>query len=385
MLRTTSARLAAALLGYFVLVIVLLTLFPFYLVLPNPIEISLRVAPDDIVENLILFLPIGFLYRLTGGRPRGAVFLGAALSASVEFIQIFLPVRTASPVDLVINTLGAGLGVWLYDQIAAHIAMTPTMVGRLALEIPLMGLMYMLVPLLWMNALALRDAPDRWVLTAMIAASGAIVLSDIYRAWWGPAGLWSAGRMALTAGAWFLIGSGPRLLHPLPTIPLTLGVVLLTAGLAALPWRSTDRRFERTTLRRILPGLALYLLLAALWPPFQPLSVWHGTLGLTDRIEPVTSRYPAPLLEYLAAFTLLGYVSAEWRGRAELPLTQDLPRLLLITLGSALTLELLVGFQSGHGASLVRAVLVVAGALFGGIIYHLQRDYVRFLLGRGPE
>jgi VanZ family protein len=382
MFNTTGARLAAAMLGYFALVIVLLTLFPFYLVMPEEIEISLWIRPGDIVENLILFLPIGFLYRMTGGGRRGAILLGVALSASVEFVQIFIPVRTASPVDLVSNALGAALGVWLYDRIVARIAMTPAMVGRLALEIPLMALMYILVPLLWMNALALDEAPERWVLTTLIGVCGAIVLSDIYREWWGPVGLRSTWRVALTAGAWFLLGSGPGLLRPLPTAPLAAGVALLTAVLAALPWRSPDRRFERITLSRIIPCLALYLVLAALWPPLRPLVPWHGTLGLTNRIEPVNTRYPAPLLEYLAAFTVLGYISAEWRGRAELPLARDLPRLLLVALGGALGLELLVGFQDGRGASLVRAALVASGALFGGVIYHLQRDHVRFLLGR---
>jgi hypothetical protein len=168
MLKTTGARLATALLGYFALVIVLLTLNPFYLVLPERLHLSLHIHGDDIVQNLILFLPIGFLYRVTGGGRRGAILLGAALSVSVEAVQLFIPVRTASPADFLTNTLGAWLGAWLHDRLVARIAMTPAMVGRLALETPLMGLMYMLVPLLWMNALALDLEPSRWVLTTLI-------------------------------------------------------------------------------------------------------------------------------------------------------------------------------------------------------------------------
>ncbi len=382
MLQTTSARLAAALLGYFALLIILLTLYPFYFVLPEHIQIDLRVRPVDIIENMILFLPLGFLYRLTGGGYRGTIIIGAVLSIGVEVLQIFIPVRTAAPVDIVTNTLGAGLGAWLYDQLATRIAMTPAMVGRLALETPLMGLVYMLVPLLWTNALTLDREPSRWVLTALISICGAIVLSDLSRGWWGSAGLRSTGRVAIGSGVWFLLGSAPGLFGPLPIVPITIGLALFTAALAILPWHPTDRRFEQTTLSRILPGLVLYLILAALWPPLRPFSPWHGTLGLTDHIEPINTRYPASLLEYLTAFTVLGYVIAEWRGRFEYPLARDLPWLLLMALVSGLTLELLVGFQVGHGASLVRLILVVAGALFGGMIYHLQRDHVRFLLGR---
>jgi hypothetical protein len=89
-----------------------------------------------------------------------------------------------------------------------------------------------------------------------------------------------------------------------------------------------------------------------------------------------------PRLEYLAAFTVLGYLISEWRGRLELSLAQDLPHLFVFTSCVAVTLEILSGFQSGRGASLVRLILAVAGALFGGTIYHLSRAHVRFLLGR---
>lgn len=381
-LHSTSSRLAAAMLGYFILVIVLLTLYPFYFAIPLQFELDLRVRPDDIIENIILLLPIGFLYRLTGGSRRGALILGFMLSMSIESLQLFLPVRTAAPVDVVANTLGTVAGAWLYDHLTARLAMTPTMVGRLALEIPLMGLLYMLIPLLWMNALALEVEPNRWVLTVLICISGSIILSDIYRMWGGQFGLSAKGWLGLAAAGWCLLGMGPGILHIFPTVPMVIGVALLTMVRAAFPWRITERRFERITLGRILPGFTIYVILLALWPPFRELTAWHGTFGLTDRIEPVNTRYPAALLEYLAAFTVLGYISAEWRGRAELPLAQDLPRLFLIALSVALALEVLVGFQEGPGASFVRLWLVVSGALSGGMIYHLQRSHVRFLLGR---
>ena len=153
---------------------------------------------------------------------------------------------------------------------------------------------------------------------------------------------------------------------------------------AALPadTPSADRRFELSTLKRVLPIFGLYLLLAALWPPLRPLVVWHGMFGLTSRAQDTSLQFIFPRVEYLAALTVLGYLTAEWRGRAEAPLRQDLPRLLLAAAGTALFLEALVGFQAGSGASLVRAVLVTFSALFGGVIYHLLRDHIRFLLRR---
>ena len=378
----TGGRLAAAVLGYIVLLILLLTWNPFYLALPEDLNLSLRIGPRDAIRNIILFLPVGFLYRLMQGGSRGAILLGFAISAAAEMGQFFMPARTPSFVDLVTNTSGSFLGAVLHDQFARRIAMSPRLVGRLALEVPLMGLLYLLVPLLWVNRLITDDA-SRWLLTALIGTCGAIALSDIYQQWWGPPSLRSLGRVAITAAAWFFVGMGPSLVsQPLPGFISLGGIAILTAALAAIPKPATDHRFERATLTHLLPIFIIYLFLSALWPLLQPLTVWHGIPGITDQPVFDDVRINFRLLEHLAAFTVLGYISAEWRGRAELSGRRDLPRLLLIATVSALILEVLVGFQTGPGASLLRAMLAIFGALFGGVIYHLQRDHVRFLLGR---
>ena len=357
---------------------------PFTLALPEQFNISLRFGPRDAVRNVILFLPVGFLYCLTQGSPPGAILLGLVISTGAEIGQLFIPARTSSPVDLITNTSGAALGAALHNLISTRIAMSPRLVGRLALEVPLMGLLYLLVPLLWVNRLTAGD-PGRWLLTILIGMCGALVLSDTFQQWWGPPGIRSVGRVALAAASWFFVGIGPGLFsQPVSGLAALSGIALLTALLATLPRRSHDHRFERVTLLRLLPLFATYLILAALWPPLRPIGDWHAILGIaiTDQIvlEDVSINFR--LLEYLAAFTVLGYIAAEWRGRAEIPWRSDLPRLMLAGAGCALILELLVGFQSGPGASLLRPLIALCGAFFGGTIYHLQRDYVRSLLGR---
>ncbi len=385
--RGTASRLAAALLGYIALIILLLTLNPFYLTLPRQIGFSFNLDPKDMIANIILFLPIGFLYRLTGGERLPALVLGAALSGGIETTQLFMPARTASFIDFTDNSLGAWLGAALYDLLLAHFTVPSGVVRRLRLETPLMGFLYLLVPLLWVNALTLADDSSRWILTALIGICGAIVLSELYRHWLEGRGPRTMGYASLAAAAWFLVGEGPTLRHPLTALTIGSGVMLLTAVLTLLPRSpadtpSADRRFELSTLKRVLPIFGLYLLLAALWPPLRPLVVWHGMFGLTSRAQDTSLQFIFPRVEYLAALTVLGYLTAEWRGRAEAPLRQDLPRLLLAAAGTALFLEALVGFQAGSGASLVRAVLVTFSALFGGVIYHLLRDHIRFLLRR---
>ena len=382
MLNKTGTRLSAALLGYVILIILLLTLNPFYLAWPTRFIITVQSDLSNLIANILLFLPLGFFYRLTVRR-RGAFLLGAAISFSIELAQLFLPARTPSVVDILANTFGSGTGALLYDLISAHIILTQGMVGRLRLETPVMGLVYLLAPLLWVDALILGDSPNRWILTLLIGLYGAIVFSEMFQHWWETIDYQIRAYAALAAGKWFFLGTGPALLYPLlPIITLGLGIMLLTATLTALPQKSNERRFERATLKRIFPVFGLYLLLLALWHPLHPLRTWHVALGFTDRITETSMQVLYPRIEYLVAFTVLGHLLAEWRGRSETPLPQDLPRLFLNSFGTALAIEFLVGFQSEPGASLIRVIMVLISALFGGMIYHLLRAHIRFLLGR---
>jgi VanZ family protein len=385
-LNQTAKRLSAALLGYIVLVILLLTWNPFLLARPETFAFSFHLGPRDVIANVLLFLPVGFLYRLGQGRPRSAVLLGAAISAGIETVQFFIPGRTPSVIDITMNTMGAGLGAVWFDALTARIAMTPRMVGRLGLEIPLMGLLYLLVPLLWVNRLVPGDSLTRWMLTGLIGVCGAVLLSDVFQQWWGmdnPNSIW---RVSLAAALWFLVGIGPTLiLDPLPGTIGLLGIALLAALLTLVPRTTTTRRFERATLGRLLPVFLLYMLLQAFVPFIWDIEMWHGSFGFMDSLAQEDIRVNIRLIEHLAAFTIFGYMMAELHGRAELSWTRDLPQLLMLGIFSGLTLEIPVGFQAGPGASLLRLIIATGGAVFGGVLYHLQRDHVRFLLGRPAE
>ena len=141
-----------------------------------------------------------------------------------------------------------------------------------------------------------------------------------------------------------------------------------------------ERRFELTTLKKVFPVFNMYLILLALWEPLRPLTNWHWSIGFTDQITETSTSILMPRIEYLIAFTVLGYLLAEWRGRSEIPFRKDIHRLFFISIGIAIALEFIVGFQSGSGASLIRLLLSVVSALFGGAIYHLLRAHVRFLI-----
>ncbi len=381
MLKSTGTRLFTALFFYVSLIILLLTLNPFYFVIPAEFSIKFESSTGNLYNNILLFLPLGFLYRMITGR-RGALLMGLGLSLSIEILQLFIPARTTSVVDVLANTLGAGLGAWLYDQIAPRILITSGTVDRFRLQTPLMGLIYLLVPLLWIDTLALHEAPYHWLLTLLLGLCGAILFSNLFRHWSEAVYLKVIMYASLASGVWFLIGIGPRLTHSIPLIIGCLGVMILTAILTLVPRSLEERRFERKTLNRMLPVFGLYLFLLALFFPFQPIGGWHMYFGFTNRINDTSLLALYSRLEYLAAFTVLGYLIAEYRGRLEQPFSKAVPPILWITSSVAVLLEFFSGFQTGRGASLVRIVLVLIGAILGGSIYHLARAHIRSLLGR---
>jgi glycopeptide antibiotics resistance protein len=113
------------------LVILACTLVPFHV---NPDNytfrsvwdaVSIGIGPDrtpDIFENILLFLPFGF--TLTGHlgrkqlRPSAALLavllLSGSISYSIEVLQLFMPERFASLIDVVSNVAGGGLGFLCY-------------------------------------------------------------------------------------------------------------------------------------------------------------------------------------------------------------------------------------------------------------------------------
>src|SRR4029450_844320 len=113
-------------------------LAPFRFVRPVEAHVSWLVDPGDLVANVLLFLPLGFLFRMATRASAGTGHwptLRAALlvSGPLETLQLFLPGRFANPLDVLSNTLGAWLGSWLHARIAAYLG--GRLVRGLALEL----------------------------------------------------------------------------------------------------------------------------------------------------------------------------------------------------------------------------------------------------------
>lgn len=72
-----------------------------------------RAALAELIQNLLLFIPLGAALVMAGVRPLWAIAIGAALSVSVEFAQLSIPGRDSSLGDIVANTLSTAIGAAL--------------------------------------------------------------------------------------------------------------------------------------------------------------------------------------------------------------------------------------------------------------------------------
>jgi hypothetical protein len=224
--------------------------------MPKRIHFTLNSDLNNLIANILLFLPLGFFYHLST-RQRSALLLGAVVSLSIETVQLFIPARTPSIIDILANTGGAGLGAGIYSFISARISITQGTVGHLRLETPLMGVVYLLMSLLWINSFYLSRAPDRIYLTSMIGLIGTVILSELFRHWWETSSYRIAGSASITAGIWFFLGTSPAFRRSSGLmLAMGLGVMLITAILTFRSQDEMDRRFEQSTLKKVFPIFA---------------------------------------------------------------------------------------------------------------------------------
>ncbi len=82
-------------------------------------------TPFDAIANLLAYIPLGLLLALSlrarfgaGGGALLSTLCGILLSASMEYAQMYLPMRTSSNLDLLTNSSGTLLGAILAIKIA---------------------------------------------------------------------------------------------------------------------------------------------------------------------------------------------------------------------------------------------------------------------------
>lgn len=379
-------------------VTLIITLLPFQFDWPTRWRIMFTGGVVDIVANVLLFLPLGFLFQLA--RREGfrhstftVLWVGALISMAIESAQLFEMERYTSVLDVGTNALGAWIGAIAFERLAPKAKVDGALIGRLSLELPLMGLVYLLVPLLWLNSLSSGSDVERGVLALLLGVFGASLLGGMQRYHFGPARSLSAKATAVGAAIWFLAGAFPSL----PMRPWVLaGGAALVAALAW--WQGTrpfvptaaNRRFEVPLLTSAAPAYAAYLVLLTLAPLLGGTDTWQLGVGFPGVASEWTKIEILRFLEQVAAFTLVGYMVAEFRGRVVPSYRAALPRLMAWGIGATIAGEGVRGFHAGHGASVARGVVLLTAALYGGWLYYLQRAHVVRLIsqpsgGAAPE
>ncbi len=108
-----------------ILVVLIATLYPFNFSFPDSFSLPGLVASfdnasffKDQINNILLFMPLGFgfasLLQRIRMKPKNqfltVILVSAALSLTVEILQVFLPSRAPTPADLFNNTIGGSVG-----------------------------------------------------------------------------------------------------------------------------------------------------------------------------------------------------------------------------------------------------------------------------------
>ncbi len=386
----TAARLGRATLAYLAVMMGIITLAPFQFAARPVHGLSPIWDWSDIVMNIVMFLPFGFVYQLT--RPAGSPAplwrvwaLGALLSTCVETAQLFEATRYSSLIDVATNGAGALLGSVVYSFVVARIQ-SENAVRSMALELPLMALIYLLVPLSWLAGLASAGSARTWLVLPIAVFAGGI-LGTVHAAYLAPSRGFARGWLLLAALLWFTVALlpatwGDRSLL-VAAASLTVGTAWLRS-IATARYRAeyVSKRFELPTLRLVLPLFAAYLALSSLWPLDAATFTWRGSLLLLPHGTPLTNHLIYVMLEHIAAFTLVGYVIAEFHGRDRLHFREIAPRVISWGGGVSLLLETTRGWHPNYGASLVMLVFTITASTFGGWLYLLQRDHVKALVAR---
>lgn len=394
--RSTSqsrARLSLALLLYLFGIACVVTLAPFRFYIPSVIPSVADIRPIggalDVVTSALLFVPLGFLFPLTrqGREPSPFVMgvLGLVTGAAIATAQLFDAERSMSIANMVATSIGAGLGGWLLRLVNRRIRESSRLTGRLSLELPLMALIYLLVPVLVAASLSSAGDPLQMISLVPLSLLGARLISAVQEHHFGPAGLFRQRAIAGIAAGWTLLGVFPVVIrHPLVGIGLVVLVALVAAHESSLPVIHTgalERRFEAQVLRSAVPYIAVYFATAILLPLANGMTAWHVGLGLTGSDNDLAQQM-IRALEPITALVALGYVLAEARGRRELRFRKVAMRIAAQCACVAFAMEGSRGFQRDAGASATQLLLMIAASVVGAGLYHHQRERVRWILIR---
>ncbi|MGD9228718.1 MAG: VanZ family protein [Desulfobacterales bacterium] len=378
--------LSYALLIYMCIIVVFITLIPFEFRIPEEFKITWSTNFGDFIRNIFLFIPIGFLFRLNRRHNKDILCLttlifGFLLSSAIEFAQIFIPGRYTQVIDVVTNGFGAWLGGTIFKFLGSQMKRKRS--GSLfELEFPLMGLIYLLIPLMWLNGLATGTEETRLWLLLLLAIMGSGIIGFIYVNRFKHAGTIGYTKLAVFTLCWFVFCSLPVMISfPLKIAYFGISIVFAVQIFVRLigDGKPREKRFEIPTIKKLMPIYIIYLLLLAVWPTTITADEWQYNiifeeLAYKERIV-LTFRF----VEFVSAFTVLGYMIAEMRGRKNESVETTLGWTFFIAAGSAIIIEIVKAYPALSGISILSIVIITSASIYGAVIYRLQLSAIERL------
>ncbi len=375
----------AVLLVHVIIVIFILTLQPFNFHNPEKLQYRFDGNLPDIVRNIILFIPVGFFFRLANFKPNmggglNVLFLGASISLVIETCQLFLPDRYPAISDILANGIGAWAGLKLHDVISKKTSKTD-MLKVIALNLPLSGLIYLITPSLMITAFSIGNDYHRTWLMVFLGSIGSLVIAAIYSHRKDLRNTISKHSAALFSCGWFMIGGSYIFVYyPKQVVSIVLIVGLLTWLLIRKADRvdAPDKRFERPTIQMIIPLLIIYIFLLTIMTHKIQFDHWSWSIGINEypwsfRLGPydLTRKTLTSIrfVEFTMAFVLLGYIVAEAQGRSLKSYKSALMKVLFITFFSISICETIRGFHSQLSFSFTEFVVAIIAGCYGGCLY----------------
>ena len=371
--------LSGAMFAFMLLITLLITLSPFHYQLPAHFFRTTYFSWKETIENIFFFFPLGYTLfpMLDSGKARDIILVfivGLLISLFVEFNQAFIPGRFPSLSDVMENSLGALIGG------ALHRSFQNSDNARrldLALEIPLANIVFLLIPLCWIDTVATGKELNRlWLLPALLLTGGFLQIR-IFLNYPPLKSRLNFLRIIFYSSIWFVVAALPAFL----VFPVRLLVfyVLYVGALSPLylfiKYRpASGNRFEFSALKQIAPLFLAYIFALDFWPLTGPVRP-SGFIFLPNYVvlsDSLTAIFRH--LELLTAFTLIGYMTGQLLNRSQFSLL----RLNFIVAVSGVFTVLLGAMHPGSKFSFVTAFLIYFCGLFGALIYQLQLHYFKW-------
>jgi glycopeptide antibiotics resistance protein len=375
---------------YMCAVTLFLTLMPFrFSVNFSDVKWGIWSDAEDIAINIFLFIPLGFLFYLSRFKPVGkfvgySLIFGLLFSTLIELTQLFLPKRYTTLCDVMMNGVGSWIGGLSIHYLQSFLKQKKTINLRLLpIELPLVNIVYLLIPLIWINSISIGNFGERFWFSLIPIGIGAYIIGEIYRREFENFSLKQFAVLVMLCVGWIFTAESLMLAKRWEDVLVVaaLGAAITISTAFRRPvFDGRKVRYEIVVLKRVVPFFLLYLYCVGFYPFRFNFTEWHLQFGLSGIPEdpPVFTIFR--LLAYMSALTLLGYMLSQIIARRESEQIAQKTMLALAVIWVPGGVELCRGFHVIYEASVLNFCFGVLASFSGVWIHRLYLGIIRTYL-----